>query len=116
MVRVKHRYLLVNILYPELERSATAKIPDVVAFHQPTTDALTAQALLRALRAEIATLFGDYGSGVVSGSLAVKYISPATSTFILRVSRSHYQIVWAALSLMNSIPVKNGKNCVFRVS
>jgi len=45
----------------------------------------------------------------------VKYLSPATSTFILRVSRAHYRIVWAALSIMNTVPVKNGKNCIFRV-
>jgi ribonuclease P/MRP protein subunit POP5 len=43
------------------------------------------------------------------------YFSAATSTFILRVSRDHYRIPWAALSLMNTVPVKNGKSCVFRV-
>ena len=47
--------------------------------------------------------------------IIVKYLSPATSTFILRVSRAHYKIVWAALSFMNSVPVKNGKSCVFKV-
>lgn len=45
----------------------------------------------------------------------VKYLSPATSTFIIRVSRAHYKIAWAALCFMTSVPVKNGKNCVFRV-
>jgi ribonuclease P/MRP protein subunit POP5 len=45
----------------------------------------------------------------------VMYFSTATSTFILRVSRDHYRIPWAALSLMNTVPVKNGKSCVFRV-
>ena len=45
----------------------------------------------------------------------VKYLSPATSTFILRVSRAHYRIPWAALSLMTKVPVKDGKNCVFKV-
>lgn len=45
----------------------------------------------------------------------VKYWSPATSTFILRVSREHYRLVWAALSLMNWVPIKDGKSCVFRV-
>jgi ribonuclease P/MRP protein subunit POP5 len=45
----------------------------------------------------------------------VKYLSHATSTFILRVSRDHYRIAWAALSLMNKVPVKDGRSCVFRV-
>lgn len=47
----------------------------------------------------------------------VKYLSPATSTFIIRVSRDHYRIAWAALSFMDKVPLpnKNGKNCIFRV-
>ena len=81
---------------------------------------------------EVSSLFGDYGSGAIADSLsgkpdplrfmtsmlsnfAVKYLSSATSTFILRVSRAHYRMAWAALSLMTLVPVKNGKNCVFRV-
>ncbi|KAH8792887.1 Rpp14/Pop5 family-domain-containing protein [Hyaloscypha finlandica] len=116
MVRLKNRYLLVNVLYPELEdRKGKTKVPDIVEFNQPTTDAFTTGALLKGLKAEIANIFGDYGSGAVSESLTVKYLSPATSTFILRVSRAHYRLAWAALSLMTSVPVKDGKNCVFRV-
>ncbi|CAG8972181.1 hypothetical protein HYALB_00007323 [Hymenoscyphus albidus] len=116
MVRIKNRYLLVNILYPKLE-SATSKtpIPDVVAFNQPTSSSLDQNVLLKAIRAQVLELFGDYGSGAVLDSLQIKYFSQATSTFILRVSRSHYQIAWAALSFMTKEPVKNGKNCVFRV-
>src|SRR5205085_8991263 len=45
----------------------------------------------------------------------VKYLSLATSTFILRVSRAHYRLVWAALAFMDHVPVKNGKHCVMRV-
>jgi ribonuclease P/MRP protein subunit POP5 len=133
MVRVKNRYILVNILYPDIDPSQSiSKVPDLVAFNQPTTDALTPQVLLRAIRTEVSDLFGDYGAGAVAGSLAsmfkhfyfiwckltclqVKYLSPATSTFILRVSRAHYRLAWAALSFMNRVPVKDGKNCVFRV-
>ncbi|KAB8297876.1 hypothetical protein EYC80_001669 [Monilinia laxa] len=117
MVRIKNRYLLVNILYPELEKNSSSKdkLPDVVLFNQPTVDALNARALLRGIQMEVANLFGDYGSGAIADSIAVKYFSSATSTFILRVSRAHYRVVWAALSLMNSLPIKNGKNCVFRV-
>ena len=48
-------------------------------------------------------------------TLIVKYLSPATSTFILRVSRAHYRLVWAALTFMNRVPVRNGKACTFRV-
>jgi ribonuclease P/MRP protein subunit POP5 len=70
MVRVKHRYLLVNILYPELEKGQVhPKVPDVVVFNQPTTDALTASVLMKALRETALSLFGDYGAGAISQSL-----------------------------------------------
>lgn len=45
----------------------------------------------------------------------MKYLSNATSTFILRVSRDHFRLVWAALTFMDHVPVKNGKPCVFSV-
>ncbi len=71
MVRLKNRYILVNILYPELEKDQSKQnVPDFVVFNQPTTDQLTAQALLRGIRSEISSLFGDYGSGAVSDSLS----------------------------------------------
>jgi len=45
----------------------------------------------------------------------VKYLSHATSTFILKIHRAHYRLVWAALTLMDRVPVKNGEPCTFRV-
>ncbi|KAI1647911.1 Rpp14 family protein [Daldinia loculata] len=115
MVRIKERYLLVKILYPN-ELGGRSDIPDVVVINQPTTDQLNPAGLLRGIRAEVASLFGDYGSGLIEGgNLGVKYFSHATSTFILRISRSSYRLVWAALTFMSSVPVKNGKPCVFRV-
>lgn len=70
MVRIKERYLLVNILYPS-ELGIKPGVPDLVALNQPTTDALSPQALLRGIRAEVANLFGDYGSGTVEGGSLV---------------------------------------------
>lgn len=68
-MRIKHRYLLVSILYPELDnRHRNPKIPDVVHFNQPTTDKVTAHDLWKGIRAEVAHLFGDYGAGAVAGS------------------------------------------------
>jgi ribonuclease P/MRP protein subunit POP5 len=71
MVRIKNRYLLVNILYPDPSGSLpSAKVPDLVSFHQPTIDALDAHLLTKAIRAEVSLLFGDYGTGAVAESLA----------------------------------------------
>ena len=70
MVRIKNRYLLVNILYPELENSTSrGKVPDVVVFNQPTTDALNISLLQTAIKKEVQHLFGDYGGGAIKNTL-----------------------------------------------
>ena len=69
MVRLKNRYLLVNILYPESTALPTQGVPDLVAFNQPTTDELKPQLLLKAVRDTVLELFGDYGAGACAGSL-----------------------------------------------
>lgn len=118
MVRLKHRYLLVNFLYPSPATSSSkpAKaVPDVVQFHQPSSDKLTAGLLIKIIRDGIAELFGDYGAGVTSGTLQVKYFSPATSTAIIRVSRDHYRLVWAALSFITRLPHPVNQDCVVQV-
>lgn len=70
MVRLKHRYLLVNILYPELEKTQSkTRVPDTVTIHQATSQQLTPSALVKGLKAEISTLFGDYGTGAIAESL-----------------------------------------------
>ncbi|KAI9794363.1 MAG: hypothetical protein M1816_005432 [Peltula sp. TS41687] len=132
MVRLKNRYLLVHILYPPSSSkspppptttnnnntsSAAIPIPTVVEFHAPTPSSLTPQLLTRTIRSSIASLYGDYGVGVTSSGLAVKYLSPATSTFILRVSRAHYRLAWAALTFITKLPLDGGdaRVCVLRV-
>ena len=70
MVRIKNRYLLVNVLYPGLDnKPVDTRIPDVVVFNQPTTDNLSAQALLRGIKAEAFNLFGDHGAGAIGDSI-----------------------------------------------
>lgn len=76
MVRLKHRYLLVNILYPDQKTSnvrSTNKpgedVPFSVQFRQPSSDQLNIKILLRVIRDGVAELFGDYGSGKVAASL-----------------------------------------------
>ncbi|KAL2044380.1 hypothetical protein N7G274_003085 [Stereocaulon virgatum] len=112
MVRIKHRYLLVHILYPETTgpnakstSSAPAKpFPHLIQFHRPSPNELTPQLLARAIRDQVLLLYGDYGLALISSSLNVKYLSPATSTAIIRVSRDHFRLVWGALSYMTDLP------------
>ena len=80
MVRIKHRYLLVNILYPEQEARKTKQsgsggkddLPYTVQFRRPGPEQLNGKLLSRLIRDGVADLFGDYGSGMVSGSLVGK--------------------------------------------
>lgn len=72
MVRIKHRYLLVNILYPESAQNASAKKASnhVVNIHRPSPDAVTPSLLARMLRECIAHMFGDWGMGKLGGATA----------------------------------------------
>jgi ribonuclease P/MRP protein subunit POP5 len=47
----------------------------------------------------------------------VKYLSLATSTAIIRCSRTHYKMLWSALTFMDAVPTKDGpgRPCIFRV-
>ena len=44
--------------------------------------------------------------------LLVKYLSPTTSTVIIRVAREHYRTLWAALTLLRKV---GGHECIARV-
>ncbi|KAL2222251.1 Rpp14 family [Thermoascus aurantiacus ATCC 26904] len=141
MVRIKHRYLLVDILYPSPSASSSASASsstgdDVrthLQFHAPTSDALTPALLAKMVREEVAEVFGDWGvgrlGGAGAGGVSVKYLSPATSTAIIRCPRASFRLVWAALTYMSHVPGAVSKRqtassapgsgttrpCVFRV-
>lgn len=76
MVRLKHRYLLVNILYPQSKSASKTttsgqedELPYSVQFHRPSSDSIDTRFLLKLIRDGVAELFGDYGSGMIAGSL-----------------------------------------------
>ncbi|KAI9930528.1 hypothetical protein ASPWEDRAFT_171155 [Aspergillus wentii DTO 134E9] len=135
MVRLKHRYLLLDILYPDCSSwpSSTTKNPAAgssqLRIHAPTSDALTPSLLAKMVREQVGEIFGDWGlgrlGGAGAGGVSVKYLSPATSTAIIRCPRASFRLVWTALTYMSSVPDMNGKNdggkrpgqrpCVFRV-
>ena len=50
-----------------------------------------------------------------SDNTAVKYFSPATSTAIIRVSRDHYRLVWAALTFTTRLLKPIDQACVMQV-
>ncbi|GAA5910487.1 hypothetical protein JCM8208_007619 [Rhodotorula glutinis] len=105
MVRFKHRYLLVSLIFPD----SLLPQADADAFAPP---ALSESSLISLLRDSLAVNFGDVGAGEVGGTFSIKYLSPSTSTMILRVSREHHRTLWAALTLLRKV---GGVECVARV-
>ena len=124
MVRIKHRYLLINILYPSPSEAKPSKstsstdgpLPWTIQFRRPTSDKFSSAILHRMIKENVSELFGDYGAGMIAGSLQIKYCSAATSTAIIRVARAHYRMVWAALTFVTSLPKQGGgEECVIQV-
>ncbi|GCB20177.1 ribonuclease P/MRP protein subunit POP5 [Aspergillus awamori] len=138
MVRLKHRYILLDILYPDPSTwppatSRTNKNPQSksksqaqLQIHSPTSDALTPGLLAKMVREEASLMFGDYGvgrlGGAGAGGISVKYLSPATSTAIIRCPRASFRLVWTALTCMSQVPgfseggsKRTRRACVFRV-
>ncbi|KIY01316.1 uncharacterized protein Z520_02868 [Fonsecaea multimorphosa CBS 102226] len=125
MVRIKHRYLLFNILYPSAPTSSSIPAPApapalgpgstpkeaptppaaaYILFLRPSPGHLTPALLVTHVRNQIQTLFGDHGVSVTQSSLRLVYFSPSTSTGILRVPRAHFRLVWASLTFLTNIP------------
>jgi ribonuclease P/MRP protein subunit POP5 len=70
MVRIKNRYLLVQIIYPVgLARSKSNDASDLIRYYQPTTDHVRPASLVQAITAQVRTLFGDFGAGTIDRSL-----------------------------------------------
>lgn len=93
MVRVKYRYLVVNILYPEPVAKSKAPLPDLVQIHSPTPDAFHAGALVRLIREGVEDLYGDYGSAMVSTGLKGASWSMTTSLTELVTHIQHSQLL-----------------------
>ncbi|KAG4305026.1 hypothetical protein PORY_001701 [Pneumocystis oryctolagi] len=110
MVRFKTRYLVFQIFQ---ENQLTSDLTDIIRSKwtessvrksiSKTSIVLTPLDLLNIIKEHVHLNFGDWGYGLVSASLSVKYYSPVTCIGILRISRQHYRLVWAALTLINTI-------------
>ncbi|KAJ5148174.1 hypothetical protein N7526_001526 [Penicillium atrosanguineum] len=127
MVRLKNRYLLVDILYPDPTTWPTTKSKPLnpqsahLSIHSPTSDALTPGLLAKMIREEVAEMYGDWGVGKLGGASAT-----GVNT-IIRVPRAAFRLVWSALTYMSHVPATGGdagarrpnggreRACVFRV-
>jgi len=102
MVRFKNRYLLVELV-PVSPHKQTI-IEYGVPFKDSPYAAVTATNVAAYLRQGIQVNFGTVGAASTAQSLSVKYCNGSTGLMIIRTARDHFQMVWAALTLLNAFP------------
>lgn len=94
MVRLKTRYILFQLRYPDFEDTKTAKNV------QPKT-------LISILRASMSKNFGDIGLSETLNAFTIKYFSNSTSVGILRVHCDAVEKVLGAMFFVSSVDGKN---------
>eukprot|EP00300_Choanocystis_sp_HF-7_P020800 c2067_g1_i1.p1 GENE.c2067_g1_i1~~c2067_g1_i1.p1 ORF type:complete len:150 (+),score=26.23 c2067_g1_i1:14-463(+) len=85
-MRLKNRYLFGELVWHLNEGQSPPNI--------------RAAGFVKAIQQTLIESFGQLGGHV---PLALKHLNPSTRTFILRCSRSHFQTVWAAMTLTTNI-------------
>lgn len=119
MVRLKHRYILFDILYPPLTEPRTNDQREKFALfsltpkettlrlHAASPASINQRSLASLLKRVVEDHFGDFGSGTVGLLIIVKYFSNKTSTGIIRCSRNNFQQVVAALGLVTKVDTQD---------
>lgn len=114
MVRLKHRYILFEILYPpSTDTSKTprddfvsycnSQIDSLVVLHQSSPGTINQRTLTNCIKNMILDVYGDFGLGEVGMSVLVKYFSSKTSTGIIRCGRTNYKKVVGAMTLIEKL-------------
>lgn len=115
MVRLKHRYILFDVLYPPTSDPRTgqqrekfanfSKSPKdcLLSLHGTSASSINARSIASLLKDVIEDHFGDFGGGTVGLLIIVKYFSNKTSTGIIRCSRTNFHQVMAALALVTKL-------------
>ena len=87
MVRVKHRYLICQVML-----EPTGKQSD-----------FSAKDILIAIKDRLQLLFGDIGSGTIGSHLIIKFFDAQSCIFVIRTMRDSVNDAWFALSCTNEI-------------
>ncbi|GME69292.1 unnamed protein product [[Candida] boidinii] len=118
MVRLKTRYILFEVVYPELNGDGEegsewykTRSNSIIALHKQSPPAINAKIIILAIRKSLQLNYGDLGSGCDGMSLVLKYFSNRTSTGIIRVLRESYMKICSAICLINEL---NGYKVIIR--
>lgn len=113
MVRLKSRYVLFEVLYPQqtgasaasaASAASTASPEDIVLRgHRPAPAEVTGKVVLQEIRRSLQAHLGDYGYGKVNSLLQLKYWSNNTSTGILRCHREDVDLLLTGLFFISEL-------------
>lgn len=115
MVRLKHRYILFDILHPppshpktSLQREKFANFSEspkaaLLSLHATSPASINARAIAQLLKQVIEEHFGELAAGKVALLIIVKYFSNKTSTGIIRCNRQNFHQVVAAMALVTKM-------------
>ncbi|XP_050049540.1 ribonuclease P/MRP protein subunit POP5 [Dermacentor andersoni] len=91
MVRLKHRYVLVEILWKDWQNPHILELP------------VAEKDIYACVRKAVHTLHGDFGLGVTKFNLAIKFFNPHTRVFLLRTRRGAHTLTLSALPFVKKI-------------
>lgn len=115
MVRLKHRYILFDILQPPSSHPSTSTQREkfgtfsespkaaLLSLHATSPSSITARAIALVLKHVIEDHFGELAAGTVALLIIVKYFSNKTSTGIIRCNRKNSHQVVAAMALVTKM-------------
>jgi RNase P/RNase MRP subunit POP5 len=83
MVRIKYRYLLGSIFYPDEFSQRDEVIPDVVNFHRPSPKGFTPMDLRRVVVSSILENFGEYGGAAATPGLQGTLLTDIFTRYLL---------------------------------
>lgn len=89
MVRVKYRYILVEIQTDQYKNRL--KLP------------LKESELKRAILDSVETLHGDYGIACIQAGFSIKMYNSATRLFIVRVYRKYHSLLGSSLPIITTV-------------
>ncbi|XP_028833990.1 ribonuclease P/MRP protein subunit POP5-like [Denticeps clupeoides] len=93
MVKFKSRFLLCGVTASKLPGTRVA---------------------LQALRETVARTHGDYGMAALQRGFCVMYVNANTGIMLLRCQKSHYRLIWSALTFFSSFKrAKQEVQCSF---
>lgn len=108
MVRLKQRYILIEVLQPPV--ASSEKLADfsespakaLLGVHRQSPKQINPKSITNAIRQSIQELYGDFGASF-SMQLNIKYFNNKTSSGIIRCGVQNFKYVLGAMTMITNI-------------